>query len=54
MDNVLILEKNPSDMKFLKTLQKYSDYNYYFIEEPGSALEMIEEKILMFLYARMN
>lgn len=44
MDNVLILEKNPSDMKFLKTLQKYSDYNYYFIEEPGSALEMIEEK----------
>ena len=44
MDNVLILEKNPSDMKFLKTLQKYSDYNYYFIEEPGSALKMIEEK----------
>lgn len=44
MDNVLILEKNPSDMKFLKTLQKYSDYNYYFIEEPGSALDMIDEK----------
>lgn len=44
MDNVLVLEKNPSDMKFLKTLTKYSDYNYFFIDEPGSALEMIEDK----------
>ena len=43
MANVLILETNQDDMKFLKTLPQYSDENYFFTDNPAEALDRIDE-----------
>ena len=42
MGNVLILETNDQDMKFLKTLPKFSDHEFVFTNDPSDALMQIQ------------